>query len=89
LLAVAHIKQIAQHLHALALLAFAQQGADRHIQVLAQQVEQGTFDGRDGVDGGAQVKGLLAPATAVAVGKLLAHALQHSVVLANRLIYII
>ena len=87
LLAVAHIKQIAQHLYAVALLAFAEQGAHRHIQVLAQQVEQGAFHGRDGVDGRAQVKGLLAPAAAVAVGKLLAHGLQHSVVMANRLTF--
>ena len=87
LLAVAHIKQVAQHLHPLALLPIAQQGADRHVQVLSQNIEQSRLDSGDGVDGGAQVKGLLAPATAVAVGKLLAHGVEHVVVVANRLAF--
>jgi hypothetical protein len=44
--------------------------------VLAQQVEQGRFDGGDGMDGGAQVEGLQPAAAAVAVGKGLLHLLQ-------------
>ena len=66
-------------------LALAQQPRHRHAQVLAQQVEQCTFDGRDGMDGGAQVEGLLAPAAAVAVGEGLLHLLQHAMVRAQRL----
>ena len=61
--AVANEEQVAQHLHlGIALLAFAQQRGHRHVQVLAQQIEQGRLDRGDGVDGGAQVEGLQAPA---------------------------
>jgi hypothetical protein len=64
--AVPHVEQVAQHLHRVPLLPFAQQRGHRHAQVLAQQVEQGRLDGSDGVDGGAQVEGLLAAAAGVA-----------------------
>jgi hypothetical protein len=53
--------------------------------VLAQQVEQGRFDGRHRVDGGAQVEGLQPAPAAVAVGKGLLHALQHLLVRADGL----
>ena len=85
LFAVANVEEVAQHLHGIALLAFAQQCGHGHIQVLAQQVEQGRFHRRHGMDGRAQVKGLQAPATGIPVSKLLLHALQHPLVGANGL----
>ena len=55
--------------------------------MLAQQVQQGAFDGGHGMDGHAKVKGLLAASAAVAVGKALAHGAQHRVVATNRLAF--
>ena len=75
--AVAHEEQVAQHLHRLALLPLAQEGRHRHPQVLAQQVQQGRLQCSTGVDGGAQVKGLLPATAGVPVCKVLAHAAQH------------
>ena len=74
LMAVTHVKKVAEHRDGGALLAFAQQGGHRHIQELTQQVEQGAFHRGHGMDGHAQVKGLVAAAGAVAVGKPVAHA---------------
>ena len=85
--AVAHKEQVTQHFDCVALLPFAEQGSHRHIKVLAQQVEQGRFNRGNGMDGGAQVKRLLAAATAVALGELLLHLLQDALVLTNRLSY--
>jgi hypothetical protein len=76
LLAVAHVEEVAQHLHRVALLAFAEQGGHRHIEELAQQVEQRGFHRGDGMDGHAQVEGLLAAAAAVAVGEGVAQAVE-------------
>ncbi len=53
--------------------------------MLAQQVEQRRFDGRHGVDGGAQVEGLQAAAAGVAVGELRAHGGENVVAGAERL----
>ena len=69
----------------LALLAFAQQGAHGHVQVLAQQDQHRRLHGGHGMDGGAQIEGLQPAPAAVAVSKLLLHALQHALVRANRL----
>ena len=80
---VGHVEQVAQHLHLLALLALAQQGAHRHLQVLAQQVEQGRFDRGDSVDRGAQVEGLLAAAAGVAVGEAGAHLVEDGLQVAD------
>ena len=82
---VADVEQVAEHLDRVALLAFAEQRRDRHAQVLAEQVEQRRFDGRDRVDGDAQVEGLQAAAAAVAVGELLLHLLQQPLLRAERL----
>ncbi len=62
--AVADVEQVAEHLDRVALLAFAEQRRDRHVEVLAEQVEQRRLDRRDGVDGDAQVEGLQAAAAA-------------------------
>ena len=69
--AVADVEQVAEHLDRVALLAFAEQRGDRHVEVLAEQVEQRRLDRGDGVDRRAQVEGLLAAAAGVAVGEAL------------------
>ena len=83
--AVAHVEEVAEHLHRVALLAFAQQGRHGHFEELAQQVEQRGFDGRDRVDGHAQVEGLQAAPAAVAPGEGAAHAVENGVVPADGL----
>ena len=83
--AVADVEEIAQHVHGLALLPFAEQGRDRHAEKLAEQVEQRGFDGGDGVNGGAQIEGLQAAAAGVAIGKAPADAVQNIVVGGDRL----
>ena len=62
--AVADVEQVAEHLDRVALLAFAEQRRDRHVEVLAEQVEQRRLDRGDRVDRGAQVEGLQAAAAA-------------------------
>ena len=68
LLPVAHVEQIAQEAHPVPLDAVAQQGGHGHLQILAQQVQQGGLHGGDHVDAGAQVEGLLAPDVVLDVG---------------------
>lgn len=65
---VAHIEQIAQEPHPIPLDAVAQQGCHGHLQILAQQIQQGGLHGGDHVDSGAQIKGLLAPHVVLDVG---------------------
>jgi hypothetical protein len=50
-------------------LAVAEEGRDRYVEVLAEEVEQRRLDGGDRVDGGAQVEGLGAASARVAVGE--------------------
>ena len=83
--AIPHIEQVAEHLHRIALLAFAKQGGHRHFEKLAQQVEQRGLHGGDGVDGDAQVEGLQAATRAVSGRKGAAHLVEDALVLANRL----
>ncbi|WP_255542637.1 hypothetical protein [Azospirillum sp. INR13] len=73
---VADIEKIAQHLDRVALLALAEQGGDRNLQELAEQVEQGGFQSGDGMDGDSQVEGLQAAAAGIAVGEGLAAAFR-------------
>ena len=68
LLPVAHVEQIAQEAHPVPLDAVAQQGGHGHLQILAQQVQQGGLHGGDHVDAGAQVEGLLSPHVVLDVG---------------------
>ena len=49
-----------------ALLPLAEQCRHRHTEVLAEQVEQGRLDRRDGVDRGPQVEGLRTAAAGIA-----------------------
>ena len=67
--AVADEEQVAQRLHAVALLALAEQRRDRHLEVLAEQVEQRRLDRGHRVHGDPQVEGLRAAAAGVAVGE--------------------
>ena len=85
--AVTHKKQVTQHLHGVALLALAQQSANGQAHVLPLQIEQGRLHGGDGVDGGAQVKGLLSASAAVSVGKLHPHGVQDGLQLGHRLAF--
>ncbi|MCY1416811.1 hypothetical protein D9M71_323280 [compost metagenome] len=85
LLAVADVEQVTEHLHRIALLPLAQQCRHRHVQVLAEQVEQRRLDGRHRMHGNAQVEGLQATASRVAVGEGLAHGIEHALVVADRL----
>ncbi len=66
---VADEEQIAQHLDRLALLPLTEERRHRQPEVLAEQVEQRRLDGGRRMDRRPQVEGLLAPATAVAVGE--------------------
>ena len=50
-------------------MPFAEQGGDGLALELAEKVEEGGFDSRDRVDGNAQVEGMQATATGVAVGE--------------------
>ncbi|MDT4825888.1 hypothetical protein FQZ97_591830 [compost metagenome] len=84
-LAVADIEQVAKHLDGVALLAFTQQCRHRHLQVLAEQVEQCRFQRGDGVDSDAQIEGLQAAAAGIAAGEGGAHAVQDGLVLADGL----
>ena len=87
LLAVCHIKKIAEHGHRVALLAFAQQGCHRHAQKLPEQVQQGAFNSCDGMDGHAHVKGLVAATAAVAIGEAGAQAVEYLVPVAQQLAF--
>ena len=55
--------------------------------MLAQQVKQGGLHRRDGMDGGAQVKGLQPTPARIPVSELLLKLLQHPLMSANRLAY--
>ena len=81
--AVAHKKEVAEHGHGAALLAFTQQRADGNLQVLAEQVEKGGFHRRDRVDGGAQIKRLQAPSAGIAPRKGGAHFVEHPLPVAH------
>ncbi len=55
--------------------------------MLTQQIEQGTFDGGDGMDGHAQVKGLIATTPGIAVCKFLLQAVELVLGVANALAF--
>ena len=58
LVAVADKKQIAEHLDRGALLAFAKQGRDRHVEKLPDEIEQRRLDRGDSVDRHALIESL-------------------------------
>ncbi|KPY63971.1 hypothetical protein ALO94_201211 [Pseudomonas syringae pv. spinaceae] len=59
---IADIKQVAEHLDLIALLTFTEQGGNRHVQVLTEQIKQRGLQCGDCVNGDAQVEGLQASA---------------------------
>ena len=68
--AIADVEQVAEHLDRVPLLALgAEQGRDRQVEELAQQVEQGRLHRGDHVDRGAQVERLQTTPGGVAVGE--------------------
>ncbi len=71
LVSVADVEEVAEHLDGVALLAFAEQGRHRYVEVLPQQIEQCRFDRRDRVDRRAQVERLKPTAAGIPVRELL------------------
>src|SRR6185369_10301259 len=70
--AVAEVEQITKHLHRGALLAFAQERSDRHIEKLPEQVEHCRLDRGQRMDHYAQIEGLLAAPAAIPLSKAIA-----------------
>ena len=64
---VADIEEIPQHRHLAALDAIAEQRRDRHLEILAEQVEQRGFERGHRMHGGAQVEGLFPAAAGIAI----------------------
>ena len=81
--AVAQVKQIAQHRHAVALLPLAQQRCHWHTHQLPEQVQQRALECGECVYGDPQVKGLVAAPAAVAVRKAASDIAQYRVVVAD------
>ena len=81
--AVAQVKQIAQHWHAVALLPLAQQRCHWHAHQLPEQVQQRALECGECVYGDPQVKGLVAAPAAVAVRKAASNIAQYRVVVAD------
>ena len=69
LTAVTDEEEVTEHLDLGTLLAFAEQRGDRLRLELTEEIEQGGLDRRDSVNRHAEVKGLQAAATGVAVGE--------------------
>ena len=84
LVPVADVEEIAEDVDAGALLAFAEEFGYGDVEELAEEVEQGRLDGGDGMDGGAEVEGLQAAATGVAVGEALPDEVEDALVAADR-----
>jgi hypothetical protein len=82
---VADVKEVAKHLHALALLTLPEQSRHRHAKQLTEQVEQRGFQRGDRVDSHAQIEGLQAAPARVAVGEASAHRVEDSLVVTDAL----
>ena len=83
LVAVADKKQIAQHLDRAALLAFAEQRRNRHVEKLTQQIEQRRLHRGDDMDGDALIESLQSAAARIAVGEAAAHGVENLVIAAD------
>ena len=81
--AVADEEQVAERLHPVALLAVAEQRRHRHVEVLAEQIEQGGLDGGHRVHRDAQVERLRPASAGVAVAERAAHVVEHGAVVAD------
>ncbi len=81
---VADVEQVAQHRHPVAPAALAEQVGHGQAEELAVQVEQAGLQAGDGVDGGAQVEGLLPAPARVAAGEPLGDRAQQRAVSGHR-----
>ena len=82
--AVADKEQIAQHFHFAALLPLAQQRRNVNAQMLTQQIQHRGFNTGHHVNGGAQVEGLQATPSGIAIGKRVTHGVEDIFILAQR-----
>ena len=81
---VADIEEVPQSFGGSALLAFAQQRGNRHAEEVAQEIKQRRLDRRHCVNSRAQVEGLHAAATEIAIGEALVHLVENIVVHPDR-----
>jgi hypothetical protein len=80
---VADVEEVAEDPYGIALLPVAQERGDGHLQVLREEIQKRRLDGGDRVHGGAQVEGLAASATTVAVRESVADGPQDALVVAH------
>ena len=80
---VADEEQVPEHLDPIALLTLAQQRGDRHIEILAEQVEKRRLERGDSMDRDAQIEGLQAATPGIPVSELLAGLLQDGQMVAD------
>jgi hypothetical protein len=78
------IADIEQVFDGIALLSFAQQCGDRHAEKVPQEIEQRRLKCRHRVNGRAQIEGLRAAATDVAIREAFSHLVQNIVVHPDR-----
>ena len=81
---VTDVKEIPQHRHLAALDAIAEKCRHRHLEMLAEQVEQRRFEGGHCMHGGAQVEGLFPAAAGITICESLAHFVEHGLHVADR-----
>ncbi|MCY1521763.1 hypothetical protein D9M68_565890 [compost metagenome] len=67
------------------MLAFAQQRRHRHVQMLAEQVEQRRLQGGHRMDGNAQVEGLQPATAGIAISEGAPDAIENPLPMTNRL----
>src|SRR6516164_4723987 len=84
LVTIADIEQVSQSFDGIALLAFAQQCGDRHAEKVPQEIEQRRLKCRHRVNGGAQIEGLGAAATDIAIRETFPYLVQNIVVHPDR-----
>ena len=70
---IAHIKQIAESLHLFPLLALAEERRHGHLQMLAEQIQQRSFERSHSVDSRPKIERLVASAPGIAIRELAAH----------------
>ncbi len=80
---VADVKQVAEHLDLIALLTFTEQGGNRHVQVLAEQIKQRSLQCGYCVNGDTQVEGLQTSAARIAIGEGFARLVEDLLVRAD------
>src|SRR5207244_5901622 len=84
-LAIADEEEITQHLHVVALAAFAEEIREGHAQMLAEEIEHGGFDRRERMDGRSQIERLQAASSRVAFAEAAADFGHHRIAAADGL----